>query len=152
MLITTYQKEFLAFLEKHPPPANPRNLFDPTAYILSLGGKRIRPILALMAADAVGSDFKKALPAAMTVEVFHNFSLVHDDIMDEAPLRRGKPTVHSKWDVNTGILSGDVMLVMAYEWLNEYPSTLFKNLTELFSKTAKPVSYTHLTLPTTERV
>ena len=92
-----------------------------------------------MAADAVSGDYKQALPAAMSVEVFHNFSLVHDDIMDEAPLRRGKPTVHEKWDVNTGILSGDVMLVMAYECLNGYPPALFKNLTQLFSKTAREV-------------
>lgn len=108
-------------------------------YILELGGKRIRPVLALIAADAVGGDIKKALPAALAVEVFHNFSLVHDDIMDEAPLRRGKATVHEKWDANTGILSGDVMLVKAYQCLDAYPAELFKELTQLFSQTAKEV-------------
>ena len=108
-------------------------------YILELGGKRIRPVLALIAADAVGGDIKKALPAALAVEVFHNFSLVHDDIMDEAPLRRGKATVHEKWDANTGILSGDVMLVKAYQCLDAYPAELFKELTKLFSQTAKEV-------------
>ena len=106
---------------------------------LTTRGKRIRPVLTLLAADAVKGDFKEALPAALAVEIFHNFSLVHDDIMDEAPLRRGKPTVHEKWDVNTGILSGDVMLVNAYQCLDIYPAKLFSELTPLFSRTAQKV-------------
>ena len=138
-MISSYQSAFISYLEKQVYSQPPASLYQPAHYILSLGGKRIRPVLTLMAADAVSGDFEQALPAAMTVEVFHNFSLVHDDIMDEAPLRRGQPTVHEKWDVNTGILSGDVMLVMAYEWLNGYPAARFAPLTQLFSKTAREV-------------
>ena len=85
----------------------------------------------------MGDDFKKAFPAALAVEVFHNFSLVHDDIMDEAPLRRGQATVHEKWDANTGILSGDAMLVKAYQCLDAYPAALFKELTQLLVKQHK---------------
>lgn len=121
------------------PKNTPASLYEPASYIMQLGGKRIRPILALLAADAVGGSFKSALPAALAVEVFHNFSLVHDDIMDDAPLRRGQATVHEKWDANTGILSGDVMLIWSYECLNAYPGTLFKELTSLFSATARKV-------------
>jgi len=138
-VIASYQQAFLAYLEESLTERVPSTLYEPANYILGLGGKRIRPVLALLAADAVGGEFKIALPAALAVEVFHNFSLVHDDIMDEAPLRRGKPTVHEKWNANTGILSGDVMLVMAYECLNDYPPALFAELTQLFSKTAREV-------------
>lgn len=99
----------------------------------------MRPLLVLMAADLYGVPLEKALPAAMAVEVFHNFSLVHDDIMDAAPLRRGKPTVHQKWDTNTGILSGDAMLILAYQYLENYDSEQFKALTILFSRTALQV-------------
>ena len=138
-MIHTYQKAFLDHLKTQLPTAAPDQLYAPARYILELGGKRIRPVLALLAADAVGGDFKKALPAALAVEIFHNFSLVHDDIMDEAPLRRGQPTVHEKWNTNTGILSGDVLLVLAYECFNTYPAELFSSLTQLFSKTAREV-------------
>ena len=138
-MITSYQTTFLDYLSLQFKEEEPAALYDPMRYILELGGKRIRPVLALIAADAVGGDFKKALPAALAVEVFHNFSLVHDDIMDEAPLRRGQATVHEKWDANTGILSGDVMLVKAYQCLDAYPAELFKELTQLFSQTAKEV-------------
>lgn len=105
-------------------------------YILGLGGKRLRPVLTLMTADLFGGSFEDAMDAALTVEVFHNFSLVHDDIMDDAPLRRGKTTVHEKWDINTGILSGDAMLINSYQYLESYPPDVFKKLTSLFSKTA----------------
>ncbi len=81
----------------------PKSLYEPIQYILSLGGKRFRPVLTLMAAEVFNADYKKALAAATAVEVFHNFSLIHDDIMDDAPLRRGHETVHEKWDINTGI-------------------------------------------------
>ena len=138
-VITSYQTTFLDYLSLQFKEEKPAGLYNPMRYILELGGKRIRPVLALIAADAVGGDIKKALPAALAVEVFHNFSLVHDDIMDEAPLRRGKATVHEKWDANTGILSGDVMLVKAYQCLDAYPTELFKELTQLFSQTAKEV-------------
>lgn len=106
---------------------------------MSLGGKRIRPALTLMGCDVFGENIEKALPAAMAVEVFHNFSLIHDDIMDKAPLRRGKQTVHEKWDLNTGILSGDAMLILAYRYFENYEPEIFSELAKLFSKTALEV-------------
>ena len=117
----------------------PKNLYEPIDYILSLGGKRIRPVLTLLATDIFDGDYKKALPAAKAVEVFHNFSLVHDDIMDDAPLRRGHETVHEKWNINTGILSGDAMLILAYQYFEVYEPLIFQKLAKLFSKTALEV-------------
>jgi geranylgeranyl diphosphate synthase type II len=116
----------------------PNNLYDPLRYFFALGGKRIRPILTLLAAEKFTAKDSRidALDAALAVEVFHNFSLVHDDIMDEAPVRRGKPTVHTKWDANIAILSGDVMLVKAYQYLNNYPAEVSKKLIDVFNKTA----------------
>jgi geranylgeranyl diphosphate synthase type II len=108
-------------------------------YILQLGGKRLRPVLTLMTAEIFNADYKIALDAALSIEVFHNFSLVHDDIMDDAPLRRGYQTVHEKWDVNTGILSGDAMLIMAYQLFENYEPVTFQALAKLFSKTALEV-------------
>lgn len=118
---------------------NPRGLYQPIEYILALGGKRIRPVMTLMAADAFGTSAEKALPAATAVEIFHNFSLVHDDIMDNAPLRRGFATVHEKWNTNTGILSGDAMLILAYQFFEHYEPKIFVQLAKLFSKTALEV-------------
>lgn len=118
---------------------NPTNLYEPISYILSLGGKRIRPVLTLMAADIFDGDYKKAISAAKAVEVFHNFSLVHDDIMDDAPLRRGNETVHEKWNINTGILSGDAMLILAYQYFEDYEPKIFQALAKIFSKTALEV-------------
>ena len=117
----------------------PKNLYDPIKYILNLGGKRLRPVLTLMAADIFGNNYNEALDAAFCVEVFHNFTLVHDDIMDDAPLRRGKATVHEKWNVNTGILSGDAMLILAYQLLESYPPEFYKALNTVFTKTALEV-------------
>ncbi|RDI10266.1 polyprenyl synthetase family protein [Flavobacterium sp. AG291] len=117
----------------------PLDLYKPVQYILSLGGKRMRPVLTLMAADIFGADCKEALPAAVAVEMFHNFSLVHDDIMDDAPLRRGNQTVHEKWNLNTAILSGDAMLILAYQFFEEYEPVIFRSLAKLFSKTALEV-------------
>lgn len=117
----------------------PLNLYDPIRYILSLGGKRLRPVLTLMAAEVFDADCKKALAAATAVEVFHNFSLIHDDIMDDAPLRRGHETVHEKWNINTGILSGDAMLILAYQYFEAYEPIIFNELAKLFSKTALEV-------------
>ncbi len=117
----------------------PDQLYGPISYILSLGGKRLRPILTLMTCDFFGTDLKKAMNAALAVELFHNFSLIHDDIMDNAPLRRGKETVHEKWDLNTGILSGDAMLILAYQFFESYEPLLFRDLAKLFSKTALQV-------------
>lgn len=118
---------------------DPINLYRPIQYIVSLGGKRMRPVLTLMAAETFGIDCRKALPAAIAVEIFHNFSLVHDDIMDGAPLRRGHQTVHEKWDLNTGILSGDAMLILAYRYFEQYEPEVFQSLAKLFSKTALEV-------------
>jgi len=117
----------------------PKGLYEPIAYIISLGGKRLRPILTLMAADFFSEDFKEAINAAIAVELFHNFSLIHDDIMDNAPLRRGEETVHEKWDLNTGILSGDAMLILAYQLFEGYEPARFQQLAKLFSKTALQV-------------
>src|SRR5690606_10295577 len=92
-------------------------LYIPVNYIMDLGGKRLRPVLLLMAYNLFRDDVENALPAAYSIEIFHNFSLVHDDIMDMAPLRRGHSALHVKYGINTGILSGDVMLIYAYQYL-----------------------------------
>lgn len=117
----------------------PQTLYEPIRYILSLGGKRLRPVLTLMSCSYFGGDYTKALNAALAVEWFHNFSLIHDDIMDEAPLRRGQETVHFKWNINTGILSGDAMLILAYQYFEAYEPHVFRELAALFSKTALEV-------------
>jgi geranylgeranyl diphosphate synthase type II len=137
--IHQYQEFFITYLKNQTINKEPKNLYQPIDYILSLGGKRMRPVLTLMTAEVFNADYKKALPAAMAVEVFHNFSLVHDDIMDDAPLRRGSPTVHEKWNINTGILSGDAMLILAYQYFEQYEPTVFRDLAKLFSKTALEV-------------
>ena len=137
--IQHYQKHFLTHLEQYNTPRTPRHLYDPIQYILGLGGKRLRPTLTLMTTDCFGGDVSAALDAALAIEVFHNFSLIHDDIMDKAPLRRGQQTVHEKWDLNTGILSGDAMLIMAYKLFEGYNAEQFQQLTTLFSKTALQV-------------
>jgi len=117
----------------------PNTLYEPIRYILSLGGKRMRPVLTLMTAEIFNADCSNALSAATAVEVFHNFSLIHDDIMDDAPLRRGNQTVHEKWNINTGILSGDAMLILAYQYFEDYEPKVFRELAKLFSKTALEV-------------
>ncbi|MEQ9583410.1 MAG: polyprenyl synthetase family protein [Arenibacter sp.] len=137
--IEQYRSQFLAHMEQKVKIKEPVNLYEPISYILNLGGKRLRPVLTMMTTDILGGDHKKALDAALAVEVFHNFSLVHDDIMDEAPLRRGKQTLHKKWDLNTGILSGDAMLIYSYQLLESYPSMTFKKLLQVFSQTALEV-------------
>jgi geranylgeranyl diphosphate synthase, type II len=137
--IQHYQENFISFLDSKEWIQEPKNLYEPVDYILKLGGKRIRPVLTLMAADIFGGSSKDALPAALAIEVFHNFTLVHDDIMDAAPLRRGQATVHEKWDINTGILSGDAMLILAYKYFENYKPEVFQSLAKLFSKTALEV-------------
>jgi len=137
--ISQFQEIFISYLKSHTLDKEPKNLYDPISYILNLGGKRMRPVLTLMASEVFDTDCKAALPAAMAVEVFHNFSLVHDDIMDDAPVRRGKQTVHEKWDLNTGILSGDAMLILAYQYFEQYEPEVFRDLAKLFSKTALEV-------------
>lgn len=137
--INQYQEFIADYLESQYETKEPKNLYEPIHYILGLGGKRMRPVLTLMSAEVFDADYKKALPAALAVEVFHNFSLIHDDIMDDAPLRRGNVTVHEKWDINTGILSGDAMLILAYQYFEKYEPAIFRDLAKLFSKTALEV-------------
>ncbi len=137
--IQFYQEAFVDYLNNFKRTKEPYSLYNPVNYILDLGGKRLRPVLTLMTAEIFDCDYKNALDAALSIEVFHNFSLIHDDIMDDAPLRRGKETVHLKWDLNTGILSGDAMLIMAYQLFENYNSGTFQKLAKLFSKTALEV-------------
>jgi len=139
MNLDVYKEKFLNHLNEKVQLKEPENLYVPIKYILDLGGKRLRPILTLMTCDLFGGDSKKALDAALAIEVFHNFTLIHDDIMDNAPIRRGKITVHEKWDSNTAILSGDAMMIMASQLLETYESSLFKPLVQLFNKTALEV-------------
>lgn len=112
-----YLNALRQFGEQHPFPEDLPGLYEPCSYMLALGGKRMRPLAVLMACRLFSNSFEEALPTAWAVELFHNFTLMHDDIMDAAPLRRGKPTVHTKWNTTTGILSGDVMLIHAYRFL-----------------------------------
>jgi geranylgeranyl diphosphate synthase type II len=120
-------------------PKHPQNLYAPITYIMNLGGKRLRPALVLIATDLFGGDVMKALPAALAIETFHNFTLIHDDIMDNAPLRRGKQTVHEKWGVNNAILSGDVMMVEANKQLAQVDSEVLKAVLNTFNATAQGV-------------
>ena len=135
----TYQTAFEQSLKTYKLPSEPKGLYEPIAYILELGGKRLRPCLVLAACEACKNSYAEAQQAALAVELFHNFTLIHDDIMDEAPLRRGKATVHSKWNFNTGILSGDAMLILAYQQFASYNPELQADLMALFSKTALEV-------------
>ncbi|MGA6120228.1 polyprenyl synthetase family protein [Sphingobacterium anhuiense] len=121
-------------------PNQPTNLYDPIRYFLSLGGKRIRPALTLVAAEMFDiGEITDALPAAKSIEYFHNFSLVHDDVMDKAPLRRGKATVHEKWDLNVAILSGDGLLVKAYDELANSNPLYIADLLKTFNRVAMQV-------------
>ncbi len=117
-------------------PAEPKELYEPISYLMSLGGKRLRPALVLMATDLFGGDINEALSPALAVELFHNFTLMHDDIMDKAPLRRGKPTVHVKWSESVAILSGDVMFVKAYKMMIQVKPNILSPVLEIFNETA----------------
>ena len=118
---------------------SPKSLYDPIDYILKIGGKRIRPYLVLLAAESFGGDYQKALGAALSVECFHNFTLMHDDIMDSANLRRGNETVHLKWDTNQSILSGDALLIYSYNLLQVYEPTIYKKLNNVLNNVALQV-------------
>ena len=117
-------------------PKTPTSLYEPIDYILGLGGKRMRPILVLMAYQLFDENIEKAISPALAIEVFHNFTLLHDDIMDNAPLRRGRKTVHKKWNNNVAILSGDTMLVQAFQLISEVDNTIVKQILAVFSKAA----------------
>lgn len=133
-------KEYNIFLEKEIEnikfPSTPANLYDPLSYFLTLGGKRMRPMATLIAGDLFGVSIENTKHAALAVELFHNFSLIHDDIMDKAPLRRGKETVHQKWNDNIAILSGDVLFVKAYEMLAKNDIKYLGELLKCFNRTA----------------
>ena len=135
MIMTEYIKIFEDYLKKELKYIKPENLYNPVKYLLESGGKRLRPIIALHVSELLGGKISDTLPAAASLEIFHNFTLAHDDIMDNSMLRRGKKTINSKWDNNTGILSGDVMLIISYEVLNQYQDSkyihLSKKLTEI---------------------
>ncbi len=126
-------------LARLPIPRQPENLYDPIRYVAELEGKRIRPALVLMGFNLFADDIEDAINPAIAIELFHNFTLVHDDIMDQSDLRRNKPTVHKKWNVNIGILSGDAMLIKAYELLTRSPSASLSGILEVFNKTALEV-------------
>ncbi|MBP7369404.1 MAG: polyprenyl synthetase family protein, partial [Paludibacteraceae bacterium] len=117
----------------------PEGLYRPIAYVLSLGGKRIRPSLVLMACNLFSDKVESAIAPALGIEIFHNFTLLHDDIMDKAELRRGQPTVHKKWDENTAILSGDLMQIAAYQLIGKVDELHLKKVLDIFSETAAEV-------------
>lgn len=129
-----------SFSKENPFPSSPNALYEPCGYILTLGGKRLRPALTLMGYELFEDNVENALSVAWAVELFHNFSLMHDDIMDAAPLRRGQPTVHHRWNTTTAILSGDVMLIYAYRFLAKAatPETL-PQLLQIFNRVATEV-------------
>jgi geranylgeranyl diphosphate synthase type II len=132
--------EYLEIVNKEikaiPYPQTPSNLYEPISYTMALGGKRIRPVLVLMACDAVGGDVQQALKAAVGLELFHNFTLLHDDVMDNADVRRGQATVHRRWNSNVAILSGDTMLTMASQYMCQVPTEHLAAVNELFHATA----------------
>ena len=117
-------------------PLTPKSLYDPLRYIMNLGGKRMRPMLTLMSAELFGNAKESALPAALAVEIFHNFSLIHDDLMDKAPLRRNQETVHTKWNDHIAILSGDVLMIKAYQQLCKVEGSVLPEILNIFNKTA----------------
>ncbi|NGF58067.1 polyprenyl synthetase family protein [Parapedobacter sp. SGR-10] len=135
-----YAEKISERLARRDLPKSPENLYAPIDYILNLSGKRIRPLLVLLGADLFGlENMEHALPASVAIEYFHNFSLIHDDIMDKAPLRRGQQTIHQKWNDNVAILSGDALLVKAYEQLAQCPPHLIPELLRVFNRVALEV-------------
>lgn len=117
-------------------PVEPAGLYDPVKYQLDMGGKRVRPLLALLACEMCGGSIADVLPAAVGIEIFHNFTLLHDDVMDKADIRRGRPTVHKAWNENVAILSGDAMQIISYQMIGKTPSGVLKPVFDLFSATA----------------
>ena len=134
-----YLERVNAAIENLPYPAQPAHLYEPISYTMALGGKRIRPVLVLMACEAVGGDIEKAIMPAVGLEMYHNFTLLHDDVMDKADIRRGKPTVHVKWDDNTAILSGGAMLTMATQLIARADAAVMPQVMELFNRTAMEI-------------
>lgn len=137
---TEIQEKVNAYIASLPYERRPKSLYDPIEYVLAAGGKRIRPSFVLMAYNLFHDDVDRILPVATALETYHNYTLLHDDLMDKADMRRGRPTVHKKWDDNTAILSGDTMLVLAYEHLAKYDTKYLKPALDLFTETALEVS------------
>lgn len=135
----TLSKQFAEKFEVRHFPEQPASLYEPNEYFLRLGGKRIRPVLCLMGNELFDEIIPEAWHAAAAIELFHNFTLIHDDIMDKAPLRRGKPTVHTKYNESTALLAGDVMLVRAYEYINKISAAYLSRVLNLFNRTAVEV-------------
>lgn len=134
-----YQKTIEEHIGKVAIPAKPKNLYDPLRYFLTIGGKRTRPSLTLLSCAMFGEPGLSALDAALSIELFHNFTLIHDDIMDEAPLRRGKTTVHEKWNRDIAILSGDVLYTMAFKQLLTYPAIKVASLLDILTQVSQEV-------------
>lgn len=134
-----YQQIVRKELENLKLPQQPANLYDPIRYFLTLGGKRLRPVLTLLGAELFTDEYEKAASASMAVELFHNFTLVHDDIMDNAPLRRGQQTVHEKWNRDIAILSGDALLIEAYKLFSNYEPEVTARLLVTFNEMALEV-------------
>lgn len=139
MNLAPYKDAFLAYLKAEIIKDEPKNLYLPIEYILDLGGKRLRPILVLIGYNLFRDDFDQAMEAALCLEMFHNFTLIHDDIMDKADLRRGEETVHKKWNINTGILSGDALMILSYKRLEYYKGEKYMHLMSLFNEVALEV-------------
>ena len=133
------QQQFEAYFNHRHFPENPSTLYDPAEYFIGLGGKRIRPVMCLMGNELFDEIHPDTYPLSAAIELFHNFTLIHDDIMDKAPLRRGNQTVHAKYGEPTALLGGDVMLVVAYDYLNRIDIRFLKKIVHLFNKTAKEV-------------
>lgn len=134
--IQALQNIIIQAIEGKKYPEEPAELYEPMQYMMNLGGKRLRPALLLMGCDAFGGDVYQAINPAIAIEVFHNFTLMHDDIMDNAPLRRGKTTVHEKWNSSVGILSGDAMLVEGYKLMMQVNEKILRPVLEIFNQTA----------------
>lgn len=137
--LAPYKDAFLEYLKAEIIKDEPRNLYLPIEYILELGGKRLRPILVLIGYNLFRDDYDQAMEAALCLEMFHNFTLIHDDIMDKADLRRGEETVHKKWNINTGILSGDALMILSYKRLEYYKGEKYMHLMSLFNEVALEV-------------
>jgi len=128
--------DFREFLNNENLNFEPKELYEPISYTLALGGKRLRPVMALLSCDYFGGDYNEAMNTAMGIEIFHNFTLLHDDIMDDAPIRRGKDTVYKKWNSNIAILSGDTMFALAYKYITKTKAEYLQPILEVFNQTA----------------
>ena len=137
--VALFEKRIGEALEEVLNGEQPRTLFDPARYILSLGGKRLRPLLTLMAVDLFGEEPEIALNPALAIEIFHNFSLLHDDLMDKSDMRRGNPTVHKKWNANSAILSGDAMVIESYRYIAKVPAEHLPAVLHIFTTTAMEI-------------